>query len=159
MRTTMENSNKDFIPLSVELLQLKEYLQLEKMRFAEKFDYTIDIDQNLDTDSTQIPNMLIQPQLENAIWHGLRYKNKKGYVSLKIFRNYESLIIKIEDNGIGIKRSQELKTEHQKQHVSRGMTNTRERISLLNSLYHSNISLEISEKEGNESGVIVIIKV
>lgn len=159
MRNTMENSNKDFIPLSVELAQLKEYLQLEKMRFREKFDYTIDIEKNLDTDATQIPNMLIQPQLENAIWHGLRYKDTKGYVSLKTFRQDNYLIIKVEDNGIGIKRSQELKTEHQKQHVSRGMTNTRERISLLNSLYHSNISLEISEKEGEDSGVIVIIKV
>ena len=159
MRNTMENSNKDFIPLSVELAQLKEYLQLEKMRFREKFDYTIEVDKNIDADATQIPNMLIQPQLENAIWHGLRYKDTKGYLSLKIFREDKSLIIKVEDNGIGIKRSQELKTEHQKQHVSRGMTNTRERISLLNSLYHTTISLEISEKDGGESGVIVMIKV
>jgi len=184
MRNTMENSNKDFIPLSVELAQLKEYLQLEKMRFREKFDYTIEVDKNIDADATQIPNMLIQPQLENAIWHGLRYKDTKGYLLLKIFREEASaslshrysvverwslsgveanrndtLIIKIEDNGIGIKRSQELKTEHQKQHISRGMTNTRERISLLNSLYHTNISLKISEKEGGESGVIVVIKV
>jgi len=159
MRNTMENSNKDFIPLSVELAQLKEYLQLEKMRFREKFDYTIEVDKNIDADATQIPNMLIQPQLENAIWHGLRYKDTKGYLSLKIFKEDKLLIIKVEDNGIGIKRSQELKTEHQKQHVSRGMTNTRERISLLNSLYHTTISLEISEKDGGESGVIVMIKV
>ena len=159
MRNTMENSNKDFIPLSVELAQLKEYLQLEYMRFRDKFDYTIDIDPNLDTDAVLIPNMLIQPQLENAIWHGLRYKETKGYLSLKIFREEKSLIIKIEDNGIGIQHSQELKTEHQKQHCSRGMTNTRERISLLNSLYHTNISLGVSEKQGGESGVIVILKI
>ena len=159
MRNTMENSNKDFIPLSVELAQLKEYLQLEKMRFRDKFDYTIEIDANLDTDAMLIPNMLIQPQLENAIWHGLRYKTTKGYLLLKIFKKDKSLIIRIEDNGIGIKHSQELKTEHQKQHISRGMTNARERISLLNSLYHTNISLKINEKQGDESGVIVIIKV
>jgi len=158
MRNTMENSNKDFIPLSVELAQLKEYLQLEKMRFRDKFDYTIDIAPNLDADTVLIPNMLIQPQLENSIWHGLRYKDTKGFLLLKIFSENNNLIIKVEDNGIGIKRSQELKTEHQKQHLSRGMTNTRERISLLNSLYHTNISLEISEKEGDESGVVVILK-
>jgi sensor histidine kinase YesM len=88
----------------------------------------------------------------------LRYKEAKGSLSLSIFPKDKSLIIKTEDNGIGIKRSQELKTEHQKQHRSRGMTNTRERISLLNSLYHTNISLEISEKEGEESGVIVVLR-
>jgi tetratricopeptide (TPR) repeat protein len=159
MRNTMENSNKDFIPLSVELAQLKEYLQLEYMRFRDKFDYTIDIDPNLDTDAVLIPNMLIQPQLENAIWHGLRYKTSKGSLLLKIFPEDKHLIVKVEDNGIGIKRSQELKTEHQKQHRSRGMTNTRERISLLNSLYHTNISLEINEKKGSESGVTVILKI
>ena len=159
MRNTMENSNKDFIPLSVELVQLKEYLQMEKMRFRDKFDYTIDIDPKLDVDATLIPNMLIQPQLENSIWHGLRYKETKGNLSLKIFSENNKLIIKAEDDGIGIKRSRELKTEHQKQYVSRGITNTRERISLLNSLYHTNISLKINEKEGDESGVIVILKI
>jgi chemotaxis protein histidine kinase CheA len=159
MRTIMENSNKDFIPLSVELEQMKEYLQLENMRFSDKFTYTIEVDNDLDPDAVSIPNMLIQPQLENAIWHGLRYKDEKGHLLLKIFKEEKHLSIIIEDNGIGIQKSEQWKTPRQKEHKSRGLTNTYERIELLNNLYHTNIKLEIKEKEGEETGVIVKIKI
>jgi len=158
MRNIMENSNKDFIPLSTELEQMKEYLDLEHMRFHDKFDYRIDVDESVDCDITFIPNMLIQPQLENAIWHGLRYKEKKGFLILTIETRRNELLVTIEDNGIGLKRSQELKTKHQREHNSRGLTNTHERISLLNSLYGANISIDISEKEGNKTGVIVVLR-
>ncbi|GHT47938.1 hypothetical protein FACS189440_10130 [Bacteroidia bacterium] len=157
MRTVMENSNKDFIPLSVELQQMKEYLQLENMRFGDKFTYTIEVDKDLDPDAISIPNMLIQPQLENAIWHGLRYKDEKGHLLLKIYPEKENLFALIEDNGIGIQESKKLKTHRQKEHQSRGLINTYERIDLLNQLYHTNIQLDIKEKEGEESGVIVKI--
>lgn len=155
MRTMMESSNKDFIPLSTEIGQLREYLELEHMRFKEKFTYQIHIDESLDTDSISIPGMLIQPQLENAIWHGLRYKEGDGLLTLTIKQVDENLCVFIEDNGIGIKQSQELKTKHQKEHHSRGLTNTKERLSLLNSLYHSKISMSITDKTGEETGVIV----
>ncbi len=156
MRNTMENSNKDFIPLSTELEHLEEYLELEHMRFRDKFDYRIEIDDSLDPDIIYVPNMLIQPQLENAIWHGLRYKEEKGTLLLNIFTNNDYLHICIEDNGIGLKKSNELKTAHQQAHHSRGLTNTRERIYLLNKLYHTRISMEITDKENQ--GVTVRIK-
>jgi len=159
MRNIMENSNKDFIPLSVELDQMKEYLQLEHLRFGEKFSYTIDVDENLDTDAVLFPNMLIQPQLENAIWHGLRYKNEKGYLSLKITKESDSLFVTIEDNGIGIEESKKLKTVRQKEHKSIGLSNTYDRIELLNNLYHTKIRLSVNEKMGEERGVIVIIQI
>jgi len=158
MRNIMENSNKDFIPLSTELEQIKEYLELEHLRFRDKFDYHIQIDKNLDIDSTLIPNMLIQPQIENAIWHGLRYKKEKGLLSLNVYPENNQIVIKIEDNGIGIRKSEELKTKNQKTHQSRGLRNTRERVDLLNNLYNTKISLEIQEKEGENTGVIVLIK-
>ncbi|MDL2215099.1 histidine kinase [Dysgonomonas sp. OttesenSCG-928-M03] len=159
MRNIMENSNKDFIPLSTEIEQMKEYLDLEYMRFKDKFSYRIDIDENLDTDTTLVPNMLIQPQLENAIWHGLRYKEEKGILELNIKKDINNnLIIIIEDNGIGLKKSRELKTQHQKVHQSRGLTNTKERIQLLNTLYNSKIDIDIADKPGNETGVKVMIK-
>lgn len=157
MRNIMENSNKDFTPLSTELEQIKEYLDLEQMRFHDKFTYTIDVDESLDTDAIRIPNMLIQPQLENAIWHGLRYLDKGGLLQLSVRKENKTLIVKIEDNGIGLKKSRELKTKHQREHKSRGLTNSRERIALLNSLYNSHISIDIKEKEGEENGVIVVI--
>ena len=158
MRNVMENSNKDFISLTSEIEQLKEYLDLEYMRFQDKFTYKIDIEETIDSDSVFIPNMLIQPQLENAIWHGLRYKESIGLLILTIKQENEKLLIVINDNGIGLTKSLELKTKHQKEHNSRGLTNTKERINLLNSLYNTNISIDIKEKSINESGVIVTLE-
>lgn len=157
MRNMMENSNKDFIPLSVEMEQLREYLDLEYMRFGDKFKYIIEQDSSIDADATYIPNMLIQPQLENAIWHGLRYREGRGLLTLRIAPDGNNLSVAIEDNGIGLTKSKELKTKHQRQHNSRGLTNTHERIALLNSLYGTTISIDIHEKQGNESGVIVTL--
>lgn len=147
---------KDFISLSTELEQLKEYLDLEHMRFNDKFVYKIEVDESLDTDHIRIPNMLIQPQLENAIWHGLRYKESGGLLKLAIQPEGNGFCVRIEDNGIGIKKSNELKTRHQKEHHSRGLTNTRERVNLLNSLYHTHITIEITEKEGDSENTGVI---
>lgn len=157
MRNMMENSNKDFVSLNNEVEQLKKYLDLEHLRFNEKFDYEITIDEALDGDAVFVPNMLLQPHLENAIWHGLRYKEGKGFLKLDFKLKNNQIKVTIDDNGIGLTKSQELKTTNQKVHESRGMTNTRERISLLNELYKKNISLEISEKESPETGTKVKI--
>ena len=158
MRTTMENSNKDFIPLSTEIEHLKEYLDLERLRFHDKFTYTLTIDPQIDTDFVLVPNMLIQPQLENAIWHGLRYREDKGLLQLSIEQKGQLILITIEDNGIGLQKSMEMKTSHQKKHNSRGLKNTDERINLLNSLYKSKIKFTIADKKGGKSGVIVTLE-
>ncbi|MBA9073535.1 tetratricopeptide (TPR) repeat protein [Flavobacterium gossypii] len=157
MRNMMENSNKDFVSLNNEVEQLKKYLDLEHLRFNEKFDYEITIDEALDGDAVFVPNMLLQPHLENAIWHGLRYKEGKGFLKLDFKLKNNLIKVTIDDNGIGLKKSQELKTTNQKVHESRGVTNTRERISLLNELYKKNITFEISEKESPETGTRVEI--
>lgn len=155
MRNVMENSNKDFVQLSTELEQLTEYLDLEHLRFSDKFDYTISVAEDIDEDAVLVPNMLIQPQLENAIWHGLRYKESKGLLSLSVSRQGKKLVIVIEDNGIGLTQSNALKTANQREHKSRGVNNTTERIKLLNELYKANISMEIREREAPEMGVRV----
>lgn len=157
MRNTMENSNKDFITLDNELGQLKKYLGLEHLRFQDKFDFKISVDPELDTERTMVPNMIIQPHLENAIWHGLRYLDTKGLLELRVDLTNGKVTIRIEDNGIGLAKSQELKTDNQKTHHSRGMSNTKERIGLLNELYKKNISFQIYEKASPETGTIVEI--
>ena len=157
MRGVMENSKEDFIPFHEELELLKNYLALEKSRFQDKFDYEITVDEHLNSQNLQIPGMLIQPFLENAIWHGLRYKNEKGFLKLNFQKSNNQLNIKIEDNGIGIKESKNQKTEHQKNRNGRGMKNTLERIKLLNDLYEKNISCEVLDKE-NGAGVLVTLK-
>ena len=157
MRGVMENSAHDFIPLYEELELLKNYLGLEKSRFQEKFNYEILIDELLDFQNLQIPVMLIQPFLENAIWHGLRYKTEMGLLKLNFKKFENQLIVTIEDNGIGIEDSKKQKTEHQKNRKGRGMKNTLERIKLLNDLYGKNIKCEVLDKEKG-GGVLVTLK-
>jgi LytS/YehU family sensor histidine kinase len=145
MRNVMEHSNKDFVPLSTEIEQLKSYLDLEQLRFSDKFVYILDIDEALDTDAVMIPNMLIQPHLENAVWHGLRYKATKGLLRVTFQKQAQFIQVVIEDDGIGLTESHKLKTIHQKAYQSRGITNTTERIGLLNDIYHLHIRLQMEE--------------
>lgn len=156
MRGVMENSTDDFIPFQQELDLLQNYLALEKTRFSDKFDYEIEVDENLNTQSLKVPGMLVQPFLENAVWHGLRYRTTKGFLKLKFEKSAENLKITIEDNGIGIEESKKQKTEHQKTRKGRGMKNTLERIALLNDLYKQNIECKIKDKP-NSQGVCVEI--
>lgn len=159
MRNMMENSNKDFISLSNEIEQLKKYLDLEHLRFQDKFEYQIIVDENIDSEATFIPNMILQPHLENAIWHGLRYKEEKGNLILKFELLQKKILISIDDNGIGLTQSKALKTINQKVHQSRGMTNTLERIKLLNDLYKINSTFTINEKQAPETGTLVTITI
>ncbi|WP_232509161.1 histidine kinase [Chryseobacterium sp. StRB126] len=158
MRGVMENSTDDFIPFQQELDLLQNYLALEKTRFADKFDYEIDVDESLNLQNLQVPGMLVQPFLENAIWHGLRYRTEKGLLKLSFEKNEQQLKIIIEDNGIGIEESKKQKTQHQKTREGRGMKNTLERIQLLNDLYKKNITCSVKDKENN-SGVLVTIQI
>jgi two-component system sensor histidine kinase YesM len=158
MRNMMENSSKDFIPLQKEIEQLKKYLELEHLRFNDKFDYKITIDEQLDTDSVSIPNMLLQPHLENAIWHGLRYKETKGLLTLNFKHKVDCIEISIDDDGIGIEKSKMLKTLNQKVHESIGIKNINQRIALLNDLYKIQIVCSVKSKPNN-SGTLVILEI
>lgn len=158
MRGVMENSAEDFIPFQQELDLLQNYLALEKTRFSDKFDYEIDTDGNLNVQNLKVPGMLVQPFLENAVWHGLRYRTEKGFLKLSFEKEGTHLKISIEDNGIGIEESKKQKTDHQKKREGRGMKNTLERIKLLNDLYKKDITCSIRDKE-NSSGVVVTITI
>lgn len=158
MRNIMENSNKDYVPLSIEIDQLKKYLELEKLRFSDKFEYRFEIDPAINQETVMVPNMIIQPNLENAIWHGLRYKESKGLLIVKFHRSVNKTIVTIDDNGIGLTESIKIKTKNQKLHESLGLKNVKERISLLNDIYKSDIRFELKEKSGNDTGVLVRIE-
>ena len=83
MRDVMENSQEDFISLTKEIDILSVYLKLENHRFKDKFDYSFDVDKSINTEDYLIPPMLIQPYIENAVWHGLRYKKEKGKLEIQ----------------------------------------------------------------------------
>ena len=155
MRTTMEVSSKDFISLDKEIELLRKYLELEHLRFGQHFDFEIKVDENIQTEDFEIPGFLIQPHLENAIWHGLRYRKSKGKLTLSMQREGKQLRVSIEDNGIGIEESKKLKTENQKSHKSRGFSNMQERIGLLNGLYGFKIVLDVQSPMNAEGGTVV----
>src|SRR5690606_31493290 len=111
MRAVLENSDEDFIPLKKEIELLELYTKLEHFRFKDKFDYTITVDETIAVDDYQIPPMLLQPYIENAVWHGLRYKTEKGHLHISIDKkNDTEITITIADDGIGRERSKALKT-------------------------------------------------
>lgn len=161
MRSVMSNSGEDFIPLHEELSMLKIYLDLENARFKDKFTHELVIDPALKIEEIWVPPMLVQPYLENAVWHGLRYKDAMGKLSVVFKSEHQQLICIIEDNGIGRKQSLELKTKHQKMNTSTGMKNTAERIHILNKLYKIGLKISIVDLEENQvaKGTRVIIAI
>ncbi|WP_420571819.1 tetratricopeptide repeat protein [Kordia sp.] len=158
MRAVLENSDEDFIPLSKELELLELYVRLEHMRFQDKFDYEITVDEQLKVSDFQIPPMLLQPYIENAIWHGLRYKEEKGKLNITISaKTDEMLEIVIEDDGIGRKRSMELKTKNQLRQKSKGMGNIKKRIAILNDMYKDKVDVSIADVQADGQGTKVIL--
>lgn len=160
MRLVMENSQEDFIPLYKEQEILSLYLKLEHYRFRDKFEYEIKIDEDINPETVQIPPMLLQPYLENAVWHGLRYKEHKGHLLLHMRKHNDTLEVEIADNGIGRKRSVELKTTNQKKQNSTGLKNIDERLKIINKVYHAHYSVQIHDLDGGtDSGTRVIVTV
>jgi sensor histidine kinase YesM len=91
--------------------------------------------------------MLIQPYIENAVWHGLRYKEEKGMLILRFYQENEMLLVEVTDNGIGRKRSTALKTANQKKHNSTGLKNIQERLGIINKVYKANYQVTIDDLE------------
>ncbi|MHA7056022.1 tetratricopeptide repeat-containing sensor histidine kinase [Aquimarina sp. M1] len=146
MRSVLENSEEDFIPLEKEIALLDLYVQLEHFRFQDKFEYTIEVDPQIDIAKYMIPPMLLQPYVENAVWHGLRYKEEKGLLSIHFNKtNNEIIEIVITDDGIGREKSKALKTQNQKKQKSQGMSNIQKRITILNTMYKDKVDVFISD--------------
>ena len=158
MRAVLENSDEDYIPISKELELLELYVKLEHSRFPEKFDYKIKVDEQLARDEFFIPPMLLQPFIENAIWHGLRYKEEKGSLEIHLQQPEEDqLQITISDDGIGRAKSSKLKTSHQKKQKSKGLGIISKRIAILNSMYQNKIAIAVSDLLPDKSGTKVVV--
>ena len=161
MRAVMENSQEDFVPMATEVRILELYLGLEHFRFKDKFDYEFKVDPGIEQESVEIPPMLIQPYIENAIWHGLRYRNEMGFLSVSILEEGDYLNVVVEDNGIGREKSMALKTKNQKAQKSTGLKNTSERLRIINTLYKKNLTVNIEDvMDGEEcTGTRVEIRI
>lgn len=157
MRSVLENSEEDFIPLSKELELLALYVKLEHSRFPDKFDYEINVDEHIDVGAFQIPPMLLQPYIENSIWHGLRYKEEKGFLKIDLKqKDKETLEITITDDGIGRKKSAALKTMNQKKQKSKGMGNIKKRVAILNDMYKDKVDVHIADLDSDGTGTKVV---
>ncbi|MFK8037525.1 MAG: histidine kinase [Crocinitomicaceae bacterium] len=159
MRSVLNYSQNDFIPLSKELEILTLYLNLEHDRFKENFDFSIDCPKSIDLESHQIPPMLLQPIVENAIWHGLRYKPEKGILSLQFLEVNEGLKITVTDNGIGRTHSLKHKTTSQLKMKSTGIKNVKDRLEIIKSAFKKELSIQIDDliPETQEGTVVTIL--
>ncbi len=158
MRSVLENSEEDFILLDKEVELLELYLKLEHSRFKDKFDYELIVDEAIEQSQFLIPPMLLQPYVENAVWHGLRYKKEKGFLKVQLLKNGEETIrIEISDNGIGREKSKELKTDYQKKQRSKGMQNIKQRIAILNEMYKDKVDVFIEDLYDDKTGTKVIL--
>jgi len=140
IRIILDNSREEFISLSKEISWLEKYLQLQLLRFENRFTYTLQIDKNLNDLNIQIPPMLTQPFIENALEHGLRDIDYPGEVSLCFSMDKNNLLIQITDNGRGIGNSTVAVDET---HISHAMEITKERLILLNRNRSENILFRI----------------
>lgn len=162
MRQVLYNSDKTFVPLSDEISLIKNYIELERLRFDSQFDYSFYVPDELEEDFVSIPPMLIQPHVENAILHGLvNLNHKKGKLNIR-FENHshETIQCTVDDNGIGRDASAALKAQSRNKHKSRGISITEERLERINNFYSKKLSVTFEDKfdnNGNSTGTKVIM--
>jgi two-component sensor histidine kinase len=154
IRTLFNNADKKEISLFDEIETCRYYLQLEAMRFDTQFSYTVHIDGDIDLKSIQVPALIIQPFIENAIWHGIVPHNNGGHVSLQVIKKETSIEVIIDDDGIGRESSLQNKSASGLAHQSKGINLTQSRLELNNLLQQRQAQLHIIDKK-NENGTAV----
>ncbi|MCB9363871.1 MAG: histidine kinase [Flavobacteriales bacterium] len=159
IRTVLNLSEKNMITIQEEIDVLKMYMDLERMRFDKQFDYQIKISDEIDNDYDKIPSMLLQPYVENAIWHGLMNKGEIGQIKIEIQLKENYLCCSIEDNGIGRKKAAEISANRKIAHKSVGMSITKERLDLISSTDLNINIIDIVNSVGVEIGTKVIVKI
>ncbi|NOX48026.1 MAG: tetratricopeptide repeat protein [Chlorobi bacterium] len=162
IRFILNSSTVDKIALSEEIGFLKNYLELQAIRFDNKFDFEIKIDKNIESESTFIPPMLVQPIIENAVEHGIRHLEGNGHIKIIYKRTNNLLNVSIEDNGIGRKKSAEINAGKTKKDKSLSTSITNERLLHLNKGFGENIQMEIKDlynDKGEAKGTKVVLNI
>jgi tetratricopeptide (TPR) repeat protein len=162
MRKVLENSQHPSVSLRDELEALKLYLELEMIRFKDKFDYEIKVDEEIDTLLYKVPTMLIQPYVENSISHGLMPCEGKGLVKISLRLESQYISCTIEDNGIGREAAQEKKRNGQNNYSSLGTQIVTSRLDLVNALYGTSLKTiytDLKNIKGEPEGTLVEIQI
>ncbi|MGA0557026.1 histidine kinase [Larkinella sp. VNQ87] len=163
IRLVLENSRSERVTLRNELDMLQLYADMEMMRFKQKLSFGVKIEPGLDTDFVEIPPLLLQPYVENAIWHGLMHKPEGGTVRVRATQPQENLLqLTITDDGVGRAKAAELRSKSANHRKSFGMKMTSERIALVNQLYqtHTQVTIQdLVDADGQPAGTEVMIQI
>jgi ligand-binding sensor domain-containing protein len=161
IRQNFNALNMSMINMEEEVDRLKNYLDIEKLRLGDKFDYVIEIDENVESDDIMIPSMIIQPFVENAVWHGIAGLDEKGLIEIELkLIDEKSLQIIVSDSGIGIDNAGKFSLRSDK-HLNLGMNITRKRLKLLGQKHGIETAIRYSEKSpgmpnpGTQAEIIV----
>ncbi len=161
VRKNLDSSLVNEIYLDDEIERIDLYLKLEQMRFQDKFEYSISVDNIIEPQSIKIPSMLLQPFIENSIWHGILPSNRSGNIVIEAVKKEDKLIITIADDGIGIDKSIEGKKDKKQHHDSKGMELTKGRINLISKISNKDCAIkgpyQIYNKNNEVAGTEVSI--
>ena len=161
IRITLNQSREIFTTIYENIEHLENYLAMEKLRFDDSFAFSITVDDSIDKEETLIPTMMIQPLVENAIWHGLMYKKGEKKLLMKFYRAGDYICCSIEDNGIGITLSAQLRKLSNPAHTSVGLANLRNRIKIMNDKYDTGCTLDIRdlhEADSDRTGTRAVLR-
>ena len=165
IRLVLQYSEYNFISLDAEINMLQLYLSVEKTRFGNSFEYKILIEDDLELEEIKIPNLMIQPFVENAIWHGLMHKTGDRKIDIVFhLKNNDSIVCVVTDNGIGRGKAKEIKNARPlalKNQESKGMQLVKDKIDVLKHQFKSEISIEvydITDMEGEVCGTKVVLQ-
>ena len=144
IRLFLDSSRSKYIVLSEEIKLLSLYVEMEMLRFENKFDFHLTVAPEVNR-FTDVPTMILQPFIENAINHGLRYKTTKGNLYISFYNQGKYLVCKIEDDGVGRERAKQIQSKSSKGYKSQGLKITEERLRTFNMISNSNIRFSIAD--------------
>jgi LytS/YehU family sensor histidine kinase len=162
IRLILQNSREKTITLQEELETLILYIELEQIRFENKFEFHCIVEDGLSLEQIRIPPMMLQPFVENAIWHGLMHMKESGNLYLRFSREGKMIASTIEDDGVGRKKALEMKSLSATRYKSMGMGITKDRMDIMNKMDDLGITAEIIDKyndKGVPEGTKVIIRI
>ncbi len=159
LRLVLENSRTEKITLARDLEALQLYVDIEALRFKEKLQFFLEIDPEIDPTFLQIPGMLIQPHVENAIWHGLMHRESGGRIAVRVTQPAENLLrVEVEDDGIGRAAAEELESKSALTKKSLGQKITAERLKSTGKLAHIE-TIDLTEVNGQSAGTKVVMEI
>jgi hypothetical protein len=149
VRNILDNSTEEYVPLQKEIETIRHYLELQKVRYAGQFTYNLTVDEKIDEESIMIPPMLAQPFIENAIEHGIKYKETTGHIEVRFILEDKLIRFEVEDDGVGREKAREIEMKQNRIHRSLSTSITHDRLVKLNKKSKTKIQMEITDLKNN----------